>query len=238
VAIGVDVIAKTEREARLQFSVRDTGIGIAKEQQAQIFDAFVQADGSTTRNYGGTGLGLAIATQIVAMMDGNIEVESEVGQGSVFRFTAQFSLPDSSTVQRIAEQDEGEEQPAVPSLHILVVEDNAFNQRLAMSLLQKQGHQVVVASDGRTALDLWAQSSFDLIMMDVQMPEMDGFEVTAAIRAAERATGAHILILATTAHALVGDRERCLDAGMDEYISKPIHAKTLNSTLAKLAQKL
>ena len=238
VAVRVDVAAKTEREARLQFSVRDTGIGIAKEQQALIFDAFVQADGSTTRNYGGTGLGLAIVTKIVAMMDGNIEVESEVGQGSVFRFTAQFSLPESSTVKRVAGQDEDEGQPAaVPSLHILVVEDNAFNQRLAMSLLQKQGHQVVVASNGRAALDLWAQSSFDLIMMDVQMPEMDGFEVTAAIRAAERATGAHILILATTAHALVGDRERCLEAGMDEYISKPIHAKTLNSTLAKLTQK-
>ncbi len=239
VVIRVGVASKTESGVRLQFSVRDTGIGIAKEKQAQIFNAFVQADGSTTRKYGGTGLGLAIASQIVELMDGNIWVESTEGQGSEFSFIVPFLLQDSAAPLPIAGKGEPATEPVnpVPSMHILVAEDNAFNQQLVTRLLQKQGHEVVVASHGREALDLWAQSPFDLILMDVQMPDMDGFEVTAAIRSAERETGAHMPIVAMTAHAIVGDRERCLDAGMDEYISKPIHARTLADVIASLAKR-
>jgi signal transduction histidine kinase/DNA-binding response OmpR family regulator len=357
---------KDTSQIGLQFTVRDTGIGIPKEKQAQIFEAFSQADGSTTRQFGGTGLGLAISQKLVGLMDGQLWVESDAGKGSAFHFTTNFSLQngalrkapdidismikgmsvlvvdDNLTNQRILEDilkhwgmktaiagdgkaalaaleqaretgtsyalalldyhmpemdgleladkihrqldltklplimltsanmrvDQNERarlgivetltKPVRQSdlrrsiitsigqskriqapvalrqakggggrLRLLLAEDNAVNQRLATRLLEKQGHTVVVANNGREAVELYCRESFDLILMDVQMPEMSGFEATAKIREAELSTGCHVPIIAVTAHAMKGDEESCLGAGMDGYLSKPIQSSKL-----------
>jgi PAS domain S-box-containing protein len=360
----------------LHFSVQDTGIGIAPEKQGGIFDAFTQADGSTTRRFGGTGLGLTISRQLVQMMGGRIWVESALGQGSTFHFTARFGISkgarpptslekpqlqglrvlvvdDNLTNRRILEgllagwgtkptlaedgpgalrilasaweanepftlvltdatmpEMDGFElaeeirknprfsgitilmltsagqrgdaarcralglegyltkpvsqselldavlrvagskrltaKPTLVTRHslreerrplsILLAEDNAVNQLLASRLLEKHGHRVVTASTGRAVLERLEKETFDLILMDIQMPEMDGFEATAAIRKAEESTGKHLPIIAMTAHAMEGDRERCLAAGMDGYVSKPIQAKDLIDAIDKLGR--
>ncbi len=359
-------------EVGLHFSVRDTGIGIAPEQQRKLFQAFSQADTSTTRKYGGTGLGLAISARLVEMMGGRIWLESEVGQGSTFHFTARFRLAqspvtrpaevpevrglhvlvvdDNATNRRILhemlinwgmkptvvdggaaalaaleharkvgepfalvlldammpemdgftlaeriKQDPGlveatlmmlssadqrddaarcrelgvaayltkpirksalfdsimtslarPDTPGRPAatgrpaprkvergLRVLLAEDNAVNQRLAIAVLEKRGHQVVLAGNGREALDALARERFDAVLMDVQMPEMDGFEATAAIRAREVGS-THTPVIAMTAHAMKGDRERCLAAGMDGYVSKPLRPDELFAVLERL----
>ena len=208
----------------IRFTVRDTGIGIPKEKQKLIFQAFAQSDSSTTRQYGGTGLGLTISAHLVDLMGGRIWVESEPGRGSRFHFALPFDLPDQvpdpphrPNGALIATQP-GQGRP----LQILVVEDNAVNQKLAVSLLRKGGHHVSVASDGEEGLKLYRERDFDVVLMDVHMPRMDGFEATAAIRQAERGTDRHVPIIAMTACAMKGDQERCLRAGMDAYVSKPI----------------
>jgi signal transduction histidine kinase/DNA-binding response OmpR family regulator len=356
----------------LHFSVRDTGIGIPADKQGMIFDAFAQADGSTTRRYGGTGLGLAISSRLVERMDGKIWVESELGKGSTFHFTAHFIrhraalerpmrhepgrlrglsvlvVDDNATnrfilaetltqwqmrpttvenaaaalealesayrcgepfalvlldahmpevdgfmlAERIHEHPDvtgatvmmlssasqplesrrcqklglaayltkpikqaelyrailaalgsPELRPQSPpplarrggrALRLLLAEDNLVNQKLAVRLLEKQGHTVVVAANGREAVEAAGRQPFDLVLMDVQMPEMDGFEATAAIRHAERGTGRHLPILAMTAYAMKGDRERCLEAGMDGYVSKPIQGRELSEMIERL----
>jgi two-component system sensor histidine kinase/response regulator len=357
----------------LHFTVTDTGIGIPKEKQKLIFEPFTQADTSTTRRYGGTGLGLSISMRLIEMMGGRIWLESEVGQGSTFHFTAQFGVvknpgsrptradpavlegvrvlvvDDNATNRQILEKTLGywrmqptavstataalsllhdskaagvpfgllvadchmpdvdgfmlveqiQKSPDLSSLvtimltsggqrgdgtrckelgiaaylikpvlqadlldallqvlassnrvdkpaqvvtrhslregrvplRILLAEDNLVNQKLASRLLENQGHLVVVAADGAQALDTLATQSFDLILMDAQMPVMDGFEATAAIRRLEEKTRAHIPIIAMTAHAMVGDRQRCIEAGMDGYLAKPVHAHELFETI-------
>jgi PAS domain S-box-containing protein len=377
VVLDVSVQSLTEREIWLHFAVSDTGIGIAPEQREKLFKAFSQADTSTTRKYGGTGLGLAISAQLIRMMGGKVWLESEVGRGSTFHFTAGFApargatmstaraepvrlygLPvlvvdDNATNRKILEEmltnwgmsptvvEGGREalsalgraresgspfalvlldammpemdgfmlaerirqEPdsvgatlmmlssanrredaarcrelgvatyltkpvrqstlldaimttlgasgsdedratsdvaaldrgrAGQALRLLLAEDNPVNQRLAVSLLEKRGHQVTVVGNGREALAALDTRAFDAVLMDVQMPEMDGFEATAAIRAREAATGVHTPIVAMTAHALKGDRERCLEAGMDAYLSKPIRAEQLFAVLERL----
>jgi len=361
----------------LHFAVTDTGIGIPREKQRLIFEAFIQADSSTIRKYGGTGLGLRISALLTEMMGGRIWVESEVGKGSTFHFTAHFGIAndprtqdegadlhhvrvlvvdDNATSRRILEGmltewgvqtavvDSGTAAlsaldhakrsgnsftllladaqmpdidgfdllkrlnsdsrhtgatimmlasagqkgdvtrcrelgvaayltkpvsqpelldailkalgnrpsepfgtnivttPSVPEprrrLRILLAEDNTVNHQLAVRLLEKRGHRVVGVHDGLealTALEKTGFEGFDLVLMDVQMPRMDGFDATAGIRAKERAYGKHLPIVAMTAHALKGDRERCLAAGMDAYISKPINAKELSETIEALA---
>jgi len=367
---------------RLHFMVRDTGIGIPRNKQAMIFGAFSQVDGSTTRKYGGTGLGLTISARLVDAMQGKIWVESEVGQGSCFHFTASLGvsevqpekrsfddvslagisvlvvddnltnrriladmlwtwgmlptpaasapealahmrratdrgrpfglvltdvhMPDmdgfdlimriqaipnltkavivmltsgehrgdlarceelgisayltkpirraelrSAIVAAIADPSRTESATARPEAlkahggrnehrdpgyHILLTEDNVVNQLVARTMLEKAGHSVVVAGNGRQALRLLEEQPFDLVLMDVQMPEMDGLEATAAIRDREKRTGERVPIVAMTAHAMTGDRERCLSAGMDAYISKPIQAAALLDLVGKYSK--
>lgn len=373
VALEVAAETRTDTDVRLHFKVRDTGIGIPAEKQQAIFEAFSQADGSTTRKYGGTGLGLTISSRLAAMMGGDIWVESELGQGSTFHFRIKVGIQtgptkrmvpiapanledmcvlvvdDNATNRRIlrdmlikwrmkptvveggwealqalqqaadanrsyplilvdgmmpdmdgftlAERIHQHPQfskatimmltsanqhgdaarcrelgvaayvvkpvqqadllqtivnvlgieslsagtsvaipkpqpmPTGPSLSILLAEDNVVNQKVALRFLQKQGHRVVVAGNGKEALRILNEQPFDVVLMDVQMPEMSGFEATACIRAAEQGTSRHIPIIAMTAHAMKGDRERCLAAGMDDYLAKPIDAQDLAEVL-------
>jgi CheY-like chemotaxis protein len=373
-------MAPSPDECRLRFAVRDTGIGIAPEKQAVIFEAFSQEDGTTSRRFGGTGLGLAISNRIVGLMGGAIGVESTQGRGSTFSFTVQLPIADpaaletttpvvtridaaagrralvvddNTTNRRILAEvlrgwrvdvttamdgqtalsaveaahahgqrfdvllvdvhmpgmdgfelvhelqtrfgiagtailmltsdrrpgdsarckalgvahhlikpiqhdelrralhaliDQREGRPAaapsaaagavplssVRRLRVLVAEDNVVNQRLASAMLGRLGHEVVIANDGGEAVTAVAQERFDIVFMDVQIPTMSGFEATAAIRDAERTTGLHVPIVAMTAHAMSGDRERCLEAGMDDYVTKPVSLATIEGTLRRL----
>jgi PAS domain S-box-containing protein len=378
VALRAERQSDTERHVVLHVTVRDTGIGIPLHKQRAIFEAFAQADSSTTREFGGTGLGLPIAARLLELMHGRIWVESRPGRGSTFHFTAQFAKPkqkearaaeqtqldalaqlrvlvvdDNATNRRILEEmlsnwrlepaaaqnatealqmlqqapsqggrislllvdanmprmdgftlvrrirrlkkfkrlpvvmltsgpRPGDSQrsrrlgvaaylvkpvkqsdlldtilrvlspgrgarvlkqataarrakPPRSRLRVLLAEDNPINQRLAVRMLEKLGHHVAVASDGREALALWESQPFDAVVIDVQMPEMDGLEVTAAIRAKEKSSGRRTPVIALTAHAMKGDRERCLDAGMDDYLAKPVDLHTLEAALARVA---
>ncbi|TMA67175.1 MAG: response regulator [Deltaproteobacteria bacterium] len=231
VAVRVDAEVAAD-EVLLHCSVADTGIGIPREQQETIFEPFVQGDGSATRRYGGTGLGLAIASDVVQLMGGNIWVESEAGRGSTFHFTARLAqepLSPPAPDRRPAPLRGG-----AGGLHVLLAEDNAVNRKVAVRLLEKRGHTVVAVEDGRQALRALDGERFDIALMDVQMPEMDGFEATAAVRARERVEGGHLPIVALTAYAMKGDRERCLEAGMDAYVAKPVNADELFATLERL----
>ncbi|PWB59074.1 MAG: hypothetical protein C3F18_01285 [Nitrosomonadales bacterium] len=220
-----------EQGVSLHFSVSDTGAGISKDKLQSIFDAFSQADSSITRKYGGTGLGLSITSRLVEMMNGKIWVESEEGVGSTFHFTAHYGLSTETVLESQAEPTGGltslGEHSIAHALTILLAEDNIINQRLAVTLLEKAGHVVKVAQNGREALELWEQEHFDLVLMDMQMPEMDGIEATQCIRAREKQIGGHIPIIAMTANAMEGDRELCLKAGMDAYVPKPIQPRIL-----------
>ena len=225
----------------LHFRVQDTGIGIPREKQATIFESFTQADGSTSRRYGGTGLGLTISRRLVEMTGGRIWVKSAVGKGSTFHFTTCLRVAKTASVTERVQLQHG--PPPVTreafcekkNLDILLAEYNAVNQKVATRLLEKQGHKVTVVANGRAALAALERNRFDVVLMDVQMPEMDGFEATAAIRKGERDTGVHLPIIAMTAHAMKGDRERCLAAGMDGYIAKPIQAVQLFEMLQTLS---
>jgi CheY-like chemotaxis protein len=238
VSLQASIEEDSQNRLMLHFAVHDTGIGIAPDKQRLIFEAFSQADNSNTREFGGTGLGLAICARLVEAMQGRIWVESVLGQGSSFHFNACLKRPDMNHNAPAGEADKTPinvvPQSATPkSLRILLAEDNPVNQRLAARMLEKEGHEVAVASNGKEAFAMWLDSPFDLILMDMQMPEMDGFQTTFAIRRAEVASNAHIPIIALTAHAMHGYRERCLAAGMDDYLTKPFRKNDLLVTIAK-----
>jgi len=243
VVLKIEKESQSEQEVFLHFSVTDSGIGIPSDKQQLIFEAFAQADTSTTRKYGGTGLGLSISGRLVRMMEGKIWVESEMNQGSVFHFTARFGLQKPQAKKAYLQRG-GSDSAMLSSrrsvregkrdLRILLVEDNAINQILAQRLIRKRGHKIAVASNGREALAALESERFDLILMDIQMPEMSGLEVTEEIRRKERKTGEHIPIIATTASVMKEDRERCMEAGMDAYISKPIERELLFETIDTL----
>jgi len=244
---GEIVIRVTSRslgngQIELQCDVADTGIGIPAEKQRAIFEAFTQADGSTTRRFGGTGLGLSICVRLLELMGGRIWVDSRLGHGSTFHFTARFDTPsaaDQSPAACLAEPPRRVCAPPLAQsrpLRILLAEDSRLNQKLAVSLLSKWGHTVTVANHGREAVSAAAEQPFDLILMDIQMPEMNGLEATAAIRRQELERGGRVPIIALTAHALQGDRERCLEAGMDAYVSKPIRQEDLYQAIQACCQ--
>jgi signal transduction histidine kinase/DNA-binding NarL/FixJ family response regulator len=217
----------------IQFSVGDTGIGIAADKQALIFEPFAQADDFTTRRYGGTGLGLAIASHLVRLMDGRLSVESTPGQGSRFTFTARFGhgAPEAD------DRPPPAEQTALESAHprqILLVEDHPVNQEVAIRLLEAWGHAVITAESGSAALAALADRHFDLVLMDVQMPGMDGLQATVEIRRREQDRGSRTPIVALTAHGTAADRERCLAAGMDDFVSKPLDARLLFRVIERL----
>jgi PAS domain S-box-containing protein len=236
VVTRVEKIGDSGDVTTLRFSVEDTGIGIDAETQQRIFQPFNQADGSMTRRYGGTGLGLAISRQLVEMMHGEIGVVSEKGKGSTFWFTAELrnaaraALPEA--IPRLMHGQGPERRTA--RLRILVAEDNRINQRVALAQLEKLGHEADVVDSGRACLDALVRGTYDVVLMDCQMPEMDGYEATEAIRRGEE-SGRHIPIIAMTAHAMKGDRERCLTAGMDDYIPKPITPELLEDALGRVA---
>jgi len=248
---SVEVQAQPESEDQntmlIRFAVRDTGLGIPEDKQALIFESFCQADGSTSRRYGGTGLGLTISSRLVELMGGRIWVESKPGVGSTFYFTARFSKAAPPEVQRPANGRkaaapvapiDSEARKQLGSLDILVAEDNFVNLKLVMRLLERWGQRVTIAANGREALDAFKKKAFDLVILDIQMPELDGFEVAAAIRDLEKQTGRYTPILALTAHALAGQQEECLARGMDGFASKPIQPRKLLKTLISLAPRV
>jgi len=232
-----EVVLRVERGEGdiVRISVSDTGIGIPPGKHAAIFDSFSQADASTTRKFGGTGLGLTIAAQITRLMGGRIWVQSVPGMGSVFNVAIPFqrapvemiiSGPSQGQIRALAPDAE------IGGLRVLMAEDNAVNALLASILLKKVGHHVTHVVTGRLALDALSQSEFDLVLMDVQMPDMDGLEATAEIRRSELRTGRHIAIVAFTAHAMAEDRKRFLDAGADGYLTKPFTPEQLHAVIA------
>jgi CheY-like chemotaxis protein len=216
----------------LEFCISDTGAGIPEDKLDSIFEAFSQVDASITRRFGGTGLGLAIVRNLVTLMGGTVSVESTLGVGSTFRFTLHCEAVAESEPQ--PHNGPVSIKPIGP-LHLLLVEDNAVNRRLAVTLLGKAGHRVSVAEDGAEALALLlAKHDFDAVLMDVQMPVMDGMEVTRAVRAHEAIHHGHLPIIAMTANAMAGDRERFLATGMDDYVAKPISVGELFAALNRV----
>jgi signal transduction histidine kinase/CheY-like chemotaxis protein len=217
---------------KLNFTVRDTGIGIPEDRQQAVFEAFRQAEASTARRFGGTGLGLPIAAKLVQRMGGRLELESRLGVGSTFRFS--LALPVATAESQPVDFGSGY-RTAWPR-RVLIAEDSAVNQKFLFHLLEKAGHRPRVAANGREAAALVHRERFDLVLMDVQMPEMDGLEATRLIRLQEQQTGAgRIPIVALTASAMAGDREKCLDAGMDAYLSKPVRPSELYDVVERFA---
>ena len=253
---ALDGQAEQAQRAQIEFEVSDTGIGIPSEKQALIFEAFTQADGSTTRRFGGTGLGLAISSRLVDAMGGSIHVQSEVGRGSTFRFTLPYEVaveraeepredapmrserPSSSCLRVIAPATAKAHARAAGiggrSVRVLLADDQSINRLLVTHILELHGHEVVSVEDGQDALTQLEQQTFDLVLMDIQMPTMGGVEATAAIRGREAGTGRHVPIVALTARAMSGDRERFLAAGMDGYLSKPFKPAQLVALVESL----
>jgi CheY-like chemotaxis protein len=239
--------------AQIVFTVRDTGIGIDEKTLPRMFQPFTQADEAMSRRFGGTGLGLAISKQLVELMGGEIAIESTLGQGTTFRCRIPFKVGDvaglhaenaSSLSTRVALRDAARRLKAAPGMtpesapiptRVLLAEDNLINQQVAVSTLKRAGYHVQVAENGALAVQARLEHTFDVVLMDCQMPQMDGYAATAAIRAheAQNPTQPRVPIIAVTANAMQGDRERCIAAGFDDYISKPFTRSELIAAITR-----
>jgi CheY-like chemotaxis protein len=227
-----------EKNVKLRFEIRDTGIGISEEQTRAIFHPFTQADSSTTRNYGGTGLGLSISQKLVELLGGQIGVESTPGSGSTFWFTVTLERGDQRNVEQTNSALVTTQPAEIPNerhLHILVAEDNHLNQKIISWMLGPLKCQFDIVENGLEAIAAVTRSNYDIVLMDVQMPELDGVAATKEIRSIEGAIG-KLPIIAMTANAMLGDRERYLEAGMTDYISKPIDQRELLQTISRQAE--
>jgi signal transduction histidine kinase/ActR/RegA family two-component response regulator len=225
-------------KASLLFAVKDTGIGIPEDKLETIFKAFRQADDSINRRFGGTGLGLSIASQLINKMGGMLKVESELGKGSIFYFNIHLPIIYAKHVKE--ENRQRQALKADKRLQVLLAEDNAVNRMLAIHVLKKVGHDVLVAENGHEAIECWQANKPDVILMDMQMPSMDGLEATKVIRERERndtqtASAKTTPIIALTANAMPEDRERCLEAGMDDFLSKPFDAQNLLNVMDRVS---
>ena len=243
VALGVNLVGESDGILQLLFLVIDTGIGISTEAKEHIFTKFAQADGSMTRRFGGTGLGLAIANQLCQLMGGEIHVESTLNKGSTFSFSVSLMHSPDSDGMKTAPNNKNNFSQFHFAADVLLVEDVQINIELAMFMLTSFGCRVDIACNGQEALDAIGKKNYDLVFMDCQMPVMDGYEATRRIRELEAQNGdgsancgeprKRLAIIALTAHAMTGDRQVCLDAGMDDYLSKPISMEGIGEVLAR-----
>jgi CheY-like chemotaxis protein len=231
ITVGVYPDTADQDGVTLRFFVKDTGIGIAPEKQGLIFESFYQVDGTWRRRAGGTGLGLAIVSRMVTMMGGRVWVESAPGRGSTFFFTARFGLPRTEPCPAAAPPAGEMDAPA--GLRILVAEDNAINRKMIERLLQRAGYAVSTAADGKQALAALAAERFDAVLMDIQMPEMDGIEATQRIRALDHILERRTPVIALTAGVMQDEREACFAAGMDDFLSKPVRPIELRRAIAR-----
>jgi PAS domain S-box-containing protein len=227
--VNVLKINEDDKDITIEFKVTDTGIGISKEKQDLIFDSFVQADSKILNTFGGTGLGLAITKRIVELQGGTIEVESEIGEGSTFRFVLDFKVDDSV----LAKNSNSNQAKGLSDANILLVEDNMINQKIATQFLYKWGANVEVANNGKEGVEMLEKDDFDIVLMDLNMPVMDGYEATEKIRNHENERISKTIIIALTADAFTEVRDRVLNAGMNDYITKPINPVVFNKILNK-----
>jgi len=227
IEFGVKLI----NDKTLEFYIKDSGIGVEEKDHKKIFEMFGQADTSTTRSYGGSGLGLTISKRLVELMGGKMWVESESGKGATFYFTLPYK-----PVDKIDKDQKDLPSSELEKDVLLLVEDNIINQRLTKLMLEKSGYKVLTANNGQIAIDIFKEHrEIKLVLMDIQMPVLDGLLATSAIREFELSTGLkRTPIIAVTAHAMKGDKEKCLDAGCDNYLSKPIMLETLIATIKKI----
>ncbi len=235
VTIEAETIEEGKTTYKLKFKVVDTGIGILEKEKQHLFKTFSQLEESTSRKYGGTGLGLAISKKLSHLMGGEIGVESEIGVGSTFWFTIVLEKPPLTEIKtdvKISQVIEPQSRP----LSVLLVEDNLLNQKFASATLRKQGHKIDIAENGKTAIEKFEKNEYDLILMDIQMPIMDGITASKKIREIEdeRNSKNKVKILAVTAYAMENDRQKCLSAGMDEYLTKPFKPDELCDMINKL----
>ena len=225
---------KKNNNYTLLFRVTDTGIGIAKDKLTSIFDSFTQASNDTTRKFGGTGLGLTISKQFVELQGGHIWVTSELNKGSCFHFTLPFEKGEMEVLYTKTESTTEPSDQELQHIHILLAEDNVMNQLLAKKIFKKWNCSFDIADNGKIVIDKLLAKKYDIILMDMQMPYMDGYETTKHIRNKMSLPQAQIPIIAMTAHALVGESDKCIALGMNDYISKPYNQQTLYEKIKQL----
>jgi signal transduction histidine kinase/ActR/RegA family two-component response regulator len=238
ITLHINELERSKERQLVKFVVEDSGIGISKANQDRLFHAFEQLDGSTTRQYGGTGLGLAISNQLVQMMGGSIDLESEEGKGAKFCFDVEFKIGSKLESKPNLKEGNQQETSTISAIRVLLAEDNPVNQKVITLMLEQAGAQVEIANNGLEAVDIFKEKEFDLVLMDLQMPEMDGLEASKVIKASRKYKKHPTPIIAVTANAFVEDRTRALEAGMDDFLTKPIRPQEFKGILAKYSPNL